>query len=273
MKKKIIGMSIGILCGALCAKGAFVIAHRGESKERPQNTLAAFDLAWKNGVSHVEADFHSTKSGKIVCVHMPKEFKQFYGCEKKIEELSAEDAQNLKFSSDKWPEYKGAKIPLLEDVMRIIPKAGGVLVLEIKGMDENFLKLVDEERVKNGLPKSALIFIAFDFKHACAVKKFDKEYKSVWLYDINKVGIDGEYAPEAVIKKVKDAGLDGVDVGGVGKLTRDYVKAFKDAGLDFYVWTVDSDREAKRMIEFGVDGVTTNRASSMKENLKFLLNK
>jgi glycerophosphoryl diester phosphodiesterase len=46
-----------------------LIAHRGASQAAPENTLAAFRLAWKEGADGIEGDFRLSKDGKIVCIH------------------------------------------------------------------------------------------------------------------------------------------------------------------------------------------------------------
>ena len=46
-----------------------VVAHRGASHDAPENTLAAFELAWQQGADAIEGDFFLTKDGKIVCTH------------------------------------------------------------------------------------------------------------------------------------------------------------------------------------------------------------
>src|SRR5271170_7325637 len=46
-----------------------VIAHRGASYDAPENTLAAFRLAWQQGADGIEGDFYLTDDGEIVCLH------------------------------------------------------------------------------------------------------------------------------------------------------------------------------------------------------------
>jgi glycerophosphoryl diester phosphodiesterase len=54
----------------LLATGAhaapFIVAHRGASHDAPENTLPAFELAWKQGADAIEGDFHLTADGKII---------------------------------------------------------------------------------------------------------------------------------------------------------------------------------------------------------------
>jgi glycerophosphoryl diester phosphodiesterase len=46
-----------------------IVAHRGESHDAPENTLAAINLAWQRGVQSVEIDVHLTKDGKLITIH------------------------------------------------------------------------------------------------------------------------------------------------------------------------------------------------------------
>jgi glycerophosphoryl diester phosphodiesterase len=47
----------------------FVVAHRGASGSRPEHTLAAYDLALREGADGVECDVRLTRDGHLVCVH------------------------------------------------------------------------------------------------------------------------------------------------------------------------------------------------------------
>ena len=57
-----------ILAAAMLAP-TIVIAHRGASGERPEHTLAAYQLALEQGADYIEPDLVSTKDGILVCRH------------------------------------------------------------------------------------------------------------------------------------------------------------------------------------------------------------
>ena len=57
------------LLGTAAHGAPLIVAHRGASHHAPGNTLPAFKLAWKKGAGAIEADFHLTKDGHIVCTH------------------------------------------------------------------------------------------------------------------------------------------------------------------------------------------------------------
>ena len=46
-----------------------IIAHRGASREAPENTLASVHLAWQQGADAVEVDVHQSRDGHIVVIH------------------------------------------------------------------------------------------------------------------------------------------------------------------------------------------------------------
>src|ERR1700712_5474796 len=54
--------------GALGAH-PYVVAHRGASAERPEHTVAAYELALQQGAEGVECDVRLTRDGHLVCVH------------------------------------------------------------------------------------------------------------------------------------------------------------------------------------------------------------
>jgi len=47
----------------------FVVAHRGASAQRPEHTLAAYELALQDGADGVECDVRLTRDGHLVCIH------------------------------------------------------------------------------------------------------------------------------------------------------------------------------------------------------------
>jgi glycerophosphoryl diester phosphodiesterase len=54
---------------AAAASGPIVVAHRGDSGNFPENTLAAFRAAQQLGVAMQEFDVQATRDGALVCCH------------------------------------------------------------------------------------------------------------------------------------------------------------------------------------------------------------
>jgi glycerophosphoryl diester phosphodiesterase len=61
--------------------------------------------------------------------------------------------------------------------------------------------------------------------------------------------------------------LDGVDVWAGKYVDVNFIGAFKERGLSVYAWTVNDVETAKKLLSYGVDAITTNRASWLKSRL------
>ena len=55
--------------------------------------------------------------------------------------------------------------------------------------------------------------------------------------------------------------------GAQGALDAAFARKVKSAGLKLYVWTVNDVALARRMVEIGVDGITTDRPGWLREQL------
>jgi glycerophosphoryl diester phosphodiesterase len=60
---------LALLLPMMAAADPIVIAHRGASGERPEHTLAAYDLAIQQGADFIEPDLVLTKDGVLVARH------------------------------------------------------------------------------------------------------------------------------------------------------------------------------------------------------------
>jgi len=72
-----------------------------------------------------------------------------------------------------------------------------------------------------------------------------------------------------LIKRIPDIQkdkLDGVDLSS-GSIDRQLVDQLRKAKLDIWCWTVDALTEANRMKELGVNVITTNRPTWLKEQM------
>ena len=243
------------------------IAHRGESFDAPENTLAVISLAWERKVKSVEIDIQLTKDNEIVVLH-DKNTLSISGEKKIIANSSLEELKLLDAGSHKGREWENERIPTLNEVINTVPPHGK-LIIEIKS-NETILEKLKQELSQSVLKNSQIEIIAFDENLLAIAKHFMPDYKMLWLLDfdfywpwwlcwINK---------QKIIRKVKKLHLNGVNVWSGRLLTRDFIDIFKNAGLLVYAWTVDDQHKAQQLIEFGIDGITTNRASWLIEQLK-----
>lgn len=93
-----------------------VTAHRGASKDYPENTLASFVGAKEMGADWIELDVQETKDGKIVVIH-DTNLKRTTGVDKNIYEATYEEIKDLDAGSHLNSDFKDERIPLFEDVV------------------------------------------------------------------------------------------------------------------------------------------------------------
>lgn len=72
---------------------------------------------------------------------------------------------------------------------------------------------------------------------------------------------------ERLIKKIKHANLDGLNIWAGKTLNSNFVMQVKGADLFLYVWTVNNPNHAKHLIDLGIDGITTDRAEWLLSKL------
>jgi glycerophosphoryl diester phosphodiesterase len=267
--------AIGLLFAvALCAlawvpsrsDAVEIIGHRGASHDAPENTLASINLAWKQNADASETDVHLTKDGQIVVIH-DFNTRRVGRRNKKVVEQTLAELKELDIGRWKGQQWAGERIPTLSEYLAAIP-AGKRLFIEIKCGPEIVPRLADVIRAAHKRPEQTCL-IGFSYEVMQAAKRELPELKCYWIVELRRNKETRRWTPAlaSLIKKAKDAGLDGIDFGDAPVIDREFVDRVKQSGLGVYTWTVDSVEEAKRLTEAGVDGITTNRPGFLKESL------
>jgi glycerophosphoryl diester phosphodiesterase len=108
-----------------------VIAHRGAADDAPENTLAAFMLAWQQGADGIEGDFHLTRDGKIVCIH-DADITRTASLAGQVAEATLAELRQLDVGSWKGEQWRGARIPALDEVLATVPEGKQVFIGRLK---------------------------------------------------------------------------------------------------------------------------------------------
>lgn len=251
--------------GGVGRHGMVILAHRGESYIAPENTLAAFKLAWEKGAKAVELDVYMTPDKKIVCIHDAMTGRTGGGVNLPVKETNSEELRKLDFGKWKGEQYAGEKIPFLSEALATIPKGGRMLV-EIKcGVD--ILPYLRDILDASG-KRSQVMIISFSLEVVAASKKLMPDLRTYYLSMPAKDPKTGQRLPydRKLIQTALDNKLDGLDLYYQG-VTKEFADAIKAAGLALWTWTVNDAVEAKRQMELGVDGLGTDRAAWLTEQL------
>lgn len=241
-------------------------AHRGESYDAPENTMAALRLAWERNVPSVELDVHLTKDGRLILSH-DANTKRTTGVDKLVKESTLEELQALDAGSWKGQRWAGERMPTLEEALTEVP-AGTRVFIEVKVGPEAIPALVKAVR-ESGKAAEQLVVISFNIDTIAESKRQLPELKAYYLSSFKKDEATGAWTPtiDELIQRAKGAGADGLDLSYNGPIDAEAARRIKAAGLELYVWTVDDPEIARRMVAAGVDGITTNRADWLRAEL------
>jgi glycerophosphoryl diester phosphodiesterase len=267
-------LALCLVCGFLCgettlrADTPIIIAHRGASHDAPENTLAAFKLAFEQGADGIEGDFYLSKDNQIVCMH-DKTTKRTSNKDLSVADSTLEELRQLDVGSWKAPRFANERIPTLAEVLKVVPK-GKVIYVEIKCGPEIVPHLPKVFR-ESGLSDEQIRIIAFDENVIVACKKLLPGIKANWLtgYKQNKESKKWSPTPQAVFKTLKEIRADGLGTKAETQVVdRKFVEKLADIGCEFHVWTINEIPLAQQFQKLGAISITTDRPRFLRDGLE-----
>lgn len=160
-----------------------IIAHRGASYDAPENTIAAFNLAWEQKADGIEGDFRLTGDGRIVCIHDATTGRTA-GTDLPVSGSAFKELRTLDTGSWKGNEWAGERIPSVEEVFSIVP-ADKKIFVEIKSGTE-IIGPLRHAIFRSRLKPEQVVVISFDRDIISRTKKQIPHLKTLWLSDIRK---------------------------------------------------------------------------------------
>ncbi len=234
--------------GVYYAKKVFpdiqITAHRGSSKEAPENTMPAFELAIAQMSDYIELDVQRTMDGEIIVLH-DKSFKRTTGINISPWNVDYQAVLSLDAGSYMGEEFLETKIPTLEEVI-LLCQGNTMLNIELKnnghddGLVEDVIALIEKYHFENQcvLTSTSLMYLK-------QVKEQNPDLETGYIlstaygsfYDNNSV--------------------DFFSVSS-GLLNEKIVRQIHESGHAVHAWTVNSKTELERMKLLGVDNVITD---------------
>ncbi|MFJ5964935.1 glycerophosphodiester phosphodiesterase [Bacillus sp. NPDC093026] len=242
-----------------------IFAHRGFKGIYPENTMIAFEHAMNSGADGIELDVQLTKDGRLAVIHDEKlnRTTNLKGLVKDhtYEELKAADASHTFF------EKTGAvSIPLLEEVLElVVPKSSLLINIELKnsifrypGIEEKVKEQIEHFQIEDRVLVSSF--------HHGSLAHFHKLMPDVELAVLT---MDVIHQPEVYIKTIPAKGYH-PNMKGAG-VTKEVVTALQSTHQAIRPFTVNSEKQMKKMFSLGVDGIFTDfpdRAVKIRDEMK-----
>lgn len=226
-----------------------IFAHRGASAYAPENTIEAFALAMEQGAEGIELDVQLTKDGEVVVIH-DEAIDRVSDHTGLVKDYTLAELKKFDFSNH-MAAYKGAKIPTLKEVLKLVKPGTMEVNIELKtgiywypGIEEKVLEIVKEMDMQE-----RVIYSSFNHYTVQKIRDLDKNAQTAYLFSDVILDVE-QYA--------KSTGVDGLHPPIYHLHMADFWKKYKESGLKVRVWTVNSYEFLKEFIEKGIDAVITN---------------
>lgn len=245
-----------------------IVAHRGASHDAPENTLAAFNLAWEQESDAIEGDFYLTADQQIVCLH-DRDTHRTTGVKRLAEKSTLRELKLLDYGSWKGDQWKGEPIPTFADVFESIPD-GKLFVIELKSK-QAIVPILEKQLKSLPVDRIRLMIISFDRQTIAACKRRMPDIKAHWLTGFDKTA-SGQYKPSAakIAEVVQQSGADGVGMKGVrAAVDETFINQLKEGDChEFHFWTIDKPEDARYFSSLGAIAITTNVPAIIGESLR-----
>lgn len=237
-----------------------LVAHRGNSRHAPENTMAAFEQAILHGADMIELDVHLSCDNTLMVTHDyilgRTVSKSGVVGDWLADELKIADAGSW-FS----PHWSNQGVPLLEDVLDLALGKTAINI-EVKtqgiGAQKTTYALMAQSlscllSSKEQLPD--LIISSFDPRFLKSYRHLDSKTK---LGLIDEDLIDG---PDLMLaKELKCFSYHPC----AQKCTQKDLGAMLDANLKVYPWTINDPVLAQKFLDWGASGIMTSDVVALK---------
>ena len=239
----------------------WIIAHRGASAYAPENSLAAFKLAWEMGADGIEGDFRLTADGQVVCMH-DATTERLADINLPIETTNYAQLRTINIAHAFDANGPPAHIPLLSEVIATVP-SGKQLFIELKSGPQIVPPLIEVLQTSK-LSKDQIILFSFDTEVLRAIQALDTPYRTGLIIDF-AIGLMGKLTPtlDDSLRTAEQLGCAGLHIGAHSRLPKNIGEQTRAHGLHLHTWTVDSRKLSQTMQAIGVQSITTNKPDSV----------
>jgi glycerophosphoryl diester phosphodiesterase len=246
-----------------------LVAHRGGSALAPENTLPAFRQAlewWSADV--LELDVNPTRDGEAVVIHdttldrTTSHSGPVSG--RTLAELREVDA-GYRFSADRGATFpyrgRGIRIPTFAEVLAAFPHTRINVEIKDGRVQERLRELIHEASATH-----RVLVAAGRHRDRSRFKRYEgplsasaRELRA--FFALHLIGLSHRYAPEVDAFQIPER------YAGRQVLSPGFVRAAHDHNVPVHVWTVDEEPDMRRLLDWGVDGIITDRPDRLAKVL------
>jgi glycerophosphoryl diester phosphodiesterase len=226
-----------------------VVAHRGNSAVAPQNTLAAFEAAWRAGADCVEMDVQLTADGRVVVIHDDTVDATTDGSGP-VSSYTLDAIRALDAGAWFSPAFAGQQVPAFEEVVAFLRRRQIDLLLEFKdAWSADDVALCTEPLLTAGVGPRVVVQ-SFEVSTVAALRDAAPQLRR---------GLLLEAVPRDLDDLAEELGVVTVNPDGALLLADPTFVAHRHAaGQEVAPWTLDEPWEWQTAERLRVDAVITD---------------
>jgi len=229
------------------------MAHRGASRQAPEHSLAAYELALAQGADVLELDLRATRDGVLVVAH-DASLERTLGMAKRWDELSWDEVEAV--AGERAPQR-------LLDVLARFPAVR--FNLELKDEKPEVARALAELLAERGAQGRVLVAsthtqMLLEFRRASqgAVATSAATREALHFYVCYLLGRSCE-TPYVALQ------LPPLSLLGITRPA--FIEHAHRVGLAVHFWTIDEPSQQRALIDAGADGIMTNRPDRLAQSL------
>ncbi len=233
-------------------------AHRGYSGKYPENTMLAFRKAVEAGADGIELDVQLTKDGVPVIIHDELVDRTTNG-KGRVKEMTLDELRQLDASYIYAGQYGVTRIPTFREYCEFVRDLPITTNIEMKtgifeylGIEEKVLDMIREFHLED-----KVIISSFNHFTILRMQKLAQHLKygflsETWIIDA------GKYCHSHGVPCYHPL---------FRNLTREVLRELKQYGLEINTYTVNTEEDARDLIEKGVDILISNYPEMVRDVL------
>jgi glycerophosphoryl diester phosphodiesterase len=246
-----------------------IIAHRGASAFAPENTLAAFDRAIRDGADGIEFDVRSSRDVRAVVIH-DRTLKRTAQRKERVSDFRADELTSMDVGS--WfnkanpdradPSFAEQGISTLSAALDFLALFRGTIYIELKCEEDDLrpLALSVAKTLGSSPFRSNVIVKSFRLSALLQIRALCPDIRVAALFAPKIMTILRK--TEYIVDLASEFGADELSLHH-SLVTRNLIKKASARGMPVAVWTTDDPRWVERAVRLGVNALITNDPAGM----------
>lgn len=236
-----------------------VIAHRGDSRHAPENTIPAFRLAIDLKVDLIELDYFESVDGIPIVIH-DKTLDRTTNAAKvlgrsglRVDAVKSTELQKLDAGSWFDAKFTGTKLASLDEALDLIQSKSMTLIEHKGGEAKTCIELLRQK----GMIRDVVVQ-SFDWEFVAQCHQLEP---TLSLAALCKTSFS-----EAKLDEIEKTGAK-IAVWKESYLGKKQIATIHGRGMQAWVYTVNNPKRSYDLIQAGIDGIITDAPNLLLRQL------